>query len=281
MSVYVIAEKTQNCAPPTRHYNTKLKDQCAPLIQKMGVDLFMYRKLSQNESDLYFCSNELFDSLPLDSHLPNSETFWRELSHSSLLNRYYYYLWDTDAHLSDAYYNYFYTKGIWNGLNIYRRNMRGVEMFTFGMKSSANIDPNFYLNNLGHFLHFLSYFQAKISRSNHYTSRHKCAFGDLFQKIFLNYDKTTCVPSNQNMGELRIVLATVLGDVTLSKRESECLRLLSLGKTAKEIGRTLDLSHRTVESYISNIRQKTALNSRSDLVEAYQRAVPPHTHIGN
>lgn len=255
--------------------NSKLLSNCCPLIKKLGVELFIYRKLSEKEPDLYFCSNEKFDSLPLDSLLPKSKTFWAELTSSKLLKRYYYYLWDNDTHLNDEYYAFLNKNDIWHGLNIYRRSSETVEIFTFARKKSQKSDRNFYLNNLEYFLHFLSYFQAKIANSNYYTSRHKYAFGDSFSKLFINYEDSDCVPTNENtVPERRIVLSTVLGDVTLSKREGECLRLLSLGKTAKEIGRSIGLSHRTIESYIGNIRQKTGLHSRSDLVEAFQRAMP-------
>ncbi len=257
------------------HSNIKLLSQCCPLVQKLGVELFIYRKLSEKEPDLYFSSNERFDSLPLDSLLPKSQSFWKELKTSTQPKRYYYYMWNHETHLNDDYYKFLHQNGIWHGVNIYRRSAGTVEVFTFARKKNQPVDPNFYLNNLESFLHFLSYFQAKIAGSNYYTSRHKYAFGDTFGKLFINYDDSSCLPMNQNSTEnQRIVLTTTLGDVTLSKREGECLRLLSLGKTAKEIGRVIGLSHRTIESYIGNIRQKTGLHTRSDLVEAYQRAMP-------
>jgi len=42
----------------------------------------------------------------------------------------------------------------------------------------------------------------------------------------------------------------------LSPRERECVKLLLKGKSAKESGRILDLSFRTVEHYIENIKHK-------------------------
>ena len=43
---------------------------------------------------------------------------------------------------------------------------------------------------------------------------------------------------------------------SLTYREKQVIHLLSMGQTAKEIARTLDLAHRTVEKYGSTLRKK-------------------------
>lgn len=50
-------------------------------------------------------------------------------------------------------------------------------------------------------------------------------------------------------------------------RETECLFLMIRGKTAKQIGKFLAISHRTVESYIEKIKQKMNVFSRSEIIE--------------
>ncbi len=55
-------------------------------------------------------------------------------------------------------------------------------------------------------------------------------------------------------------------NITLSVRETECLHYLSLGNSVKEIASILDLSPRTIESYLNNTKQKTDYYSRSKLV---------------
>ncbi|MFA6038191.1 MAG: PAS and helix-turn-helix domain-containing protein [Legionellales bacterium] len=56
-------------------------------------------------------------------------------------------------------------------------------------------------------------------------------------------------------------------DNILSKRQHECLFLLLKGKTAKEIGKQLDLSARTVESYIDQIKLKFNVYTKSELID--------------
>lgn len=52
----------------------------------------------------------------------------------------------------------------------------------------------------------------------------------------------------------------------LSKREEECLYFLIRGKSSKEIGRILNLSPRTVEHYIDNIKGKFGCDSKRNLI---------------
>lgn len=52
----------------------------------------------------------------------------------------------------------------------------------------------------------------------------------------------------------------------LTRRESECLFLLIRGKSAKEIALFFEISHRTVEAHIENIKQKMNVATRSELM---------------
>lgn len=55
--------------------------------------------------------------------------------------------------------------------------------------------------------------------------------------------------------------------LSLTKREQECLFYFLRGRAAKEIANYLNISYRTVESYIDNIKTKWSCHSRSDLYD--------------
>lgn len=52
----------------------------------------------------------------------------------------------------------------------------------------------------------------------------------------------------------------------LTRRELECVFLLTRGKSAKEISVLLSLSKRTIESYIENIKNKMHCNNKAELL---------------
>lgn len=54
--------------------------------------------------------------------------------------------------------------------------------------------------------------------------------------------------------------------LTLSKRELDILKLLMFGCTAKKIGQELNISFRTAEQYIEQLKDKFACDSKSDLI---------------
>lgn len=57
------------------------------------------------------------------------------------------------------------------------------------------------------------------------------------------------------------------GEVTLTKKESECIYEYLKGRTSKEIGLRLDISHKTFEKHIENIKFKLGLNTKSQLFD--------------
>jgi len=56
------------------------------------------------------------------------------------------------------------------------------------------------------------------------------------------------------------------GAPRLTERETEVLRLVAKGLTAKQAGERLGVSHRTVENHVQNTLQKLQLHNRVQLV---------------
>ncbi|MGA2469210.1 MAG: response regulator transcription factor [Solirubrobacteraceae bacterium] len=64
----------------------------------------------------------------------------------------------------------------------------------------------------------------------------------------------------------RLTIHAARGEDTLSERELEVLRLIALGYTNAEIGQTLEISIRTVETHRAHIHRKLGLSTRAELV---------------
>lgn len=56
-------------------------------------------------------------------------------------------------------------------------------------------------------------------------------------------------------------------NIYLSKREHQCLHYTIRGRSAKQIAKILDLSPRTIEEYIQNIKIKFNVTTKSELIE--------------
>jgi DNA-binding CsgD family transcriptional regulator/PAS domain-containing protein len=78
------------------------------------------------------------------------------------------------------------------------------------------------------------------------------------QKVYGNISKQT---TKNNQAEQRLSILTA--------REQECLALIAKGKTAKMAGRELNLSSRTVETYLEHAKTKLGCFSRDGLIEIF------------
>ncbi|WP_344421827.1 response regulator transcription factor [Pseudonocardia ailaonensis] len=68
------------------------------------------------------------------------------------------------------------------------------------------------------------------------------------------------------LGEYRRIAGDGPAVPALTDRETEVLRFVAKGLTAKQIGERLAVSHRTVESHVQNTLRKLQLHNRSQLV---------------
>ena len=57
--------------------------------------------------------------------------------------------------------------------------------------------------------------------------------------------------------------------VSITKREFDCLKGMAQGRSNKEIGRFLDISPRTIDSYQTRLKEKLAVHSKSALIDIY------------
>ncbi|MCH9644404.1 MAG: helix-turn-helix transcriptional regulator [Gammaproteobacteria bacterium] len=52
----------------------------------------------------------------------------------------------------------------------------------------------------------------------------------------------------------------------LTHREKQCIKYLLKGFTMKEVGRMMNISHRTVESHIANMKNKLGFSNTKKMV---------------
>lgn len=78
--------------------------------------------------------------------------------------------------------------------------------------------------------------------------------------------------------QAKIVPGLQINDVYLSKREAQCLQLTIRGQSAKQIGYTLQISRRTVEEYLNNIKLKLGVFSKAELIEKVMNFLMPNDY---
>lgn len=80
----------------------------------------------------------------------------------------------------------------------------------------------------------------------------------------MNVLQTTSI--NHNSSCRRLMLGKSFGNKYLTKREFEVLKYVVLGYTAKKIGKCLNISYRTVETYIEILKTKLSCVPKADIM---------------
>lgn len=147
--------------------------------------------------------------------------------------------------------------GITHRFYILKINEYSIEHYGFGTSKKIKTALQFFLNYIETFENFIHYFDLRSKKIIQETKKQS-----LILPAFKNEDYST--------------LSTPFSfqSNNLSKRQLECLWWLTRNKTAKEIAKILNLSHRTVEDYISQIKIKLTCSTKQELVEyAFQNFI--------
>ena len=73
------------------------------------------------------------------------------------------------------------------------------------------------------------------------------------------------------IGRIKEIYHTDRGDIHFTSREKQCIYYLAAGNTMKKIAKILQLSPRTVESYLNKIKLKTGCRSKKELIAFIKR----------
>jgi DNA-binding CsgD family transcriptional regulator len=85
--------------------------------------------------------------------------------------------------------------------------------------------------------------------------------------LLANDNKIIGVAGISIVQPVELLLDNYSNEFGLTKRQLDCLLHLVKGKTMKEIGKYLNLSHRTVGHYLETIKLKMECETKSDIIE--------------
>ena len=105
---------------------------------------------------------------------------------------------------------------------------------------------------------------APIGMAIHFNDFTHCRLIDI-NRFLIDHPVKYCTKNTRK--QLIYSIENYYPETQLSERQSECLFFLLRGKTTKEVAHLLNLSPRTVESYINEIKFKLQCNTKSQLIE--------------
>jgi len=169
-----------------------------------------------------------------------------------------------------------HTTGVFNFIpciSLIQKNIDSVEFFGFwkDKNTSSKLDE-FHLNHPDHIKQFATHFRNELKPALLELKESSNYIQDIAGKdhFYANLPLDLTIENSS----LRSYLVDMgLGSEiakadSLSRREKQCLKLLVLCKSAKEIAFELGLSTRTVEKYLDNCKGKLSCWSKQELFSA-------------
>ncbi len=211
-----------------------IQELCVPYFKHLGLDHFNYIHRDHHGHVTYLCSNPKWLNHYLKQSYPKIGAFEQNTEFS----KYKYILWNgldrNDPILIDSKE----MLGVEFGITIIKSEQDGFGFYNPGTKSSDSSVINQYVNNLDKYENFILGFQEKAS--------------DILlaaKKLKLCINPLLSIDDRKKPGYQ-------VGNFYFTEREFQCVNYLILGKTAEEIAIILNISKRTVETHILNIKRK-------------------------
>lgn len=239
---------------------------CDSALSSIGITYFNYikiyddgsRELLTNNSPWidHFYKNALYKSvgaIDIEYLLPKGYFLWSELKQDD-----------------PAYEQGRETFNIDNGVSFVVKKNKETLLYIFGSSRDNYSINNFYVRNIDLFKRFILYFNDKASSLLYKASKNRIFLPDK-QVIQPRKLKQIDFSVNKRMEFFdktridRFFLLNQEKEVYLTRREAECMTYVIKGASAKQIAKILNISYRTVQSHIQNVREKLDCSRKDEL----------------
>lgn len=244
-------------------------DICLPLLH-LNITYFGYARVNKNNEFTCINNNPDFSNYYLqhdyynaDVHLANTQ----ELGH--------HIMWDCvePTGKSKKLYEESVQFGVQHAFTIVKKKENGISDFYHFANASPDKSINHtYLNHLDLLNIFIDYFHDKVDGTSLIHNTHEQTFS--INENSASYSTlVTELPRNETRSHFISAIGQAYPEPPsisrLTNRELLCLELYSSGKTAKLIAEKLNLSRRTIETYLAKAKEKLHTNHKSALIEQY------------
>jgi DNA-binding CsgD family transcriptional regulator len=238
---------------PAWDFALDVNEICQPMFKAYGLNYFHYSRLYPGGSVLYLDSDRLWAEHfcrrehPLAvSYMPEGSCLINETNASPII------LSDARIFKHDHYFSICQYKKYYQEFACVATEPTNLKIY------------HFYLHQQEALHQFLLYFKEKA----HYLIEAAEKKRIIFTKTQLslgNYKRTEITKKTIQFRPKNYWVSGNHGPVKISQREMRCVEPYTKGFSAKQIGRHLNLSHRTVETHIEHVKTKLGVSTRFEV----------------
>lgn len=253
--------------------SSEVKKICEPL-DRVGIRFFRYLRVFEDCSYITLMNgyNEFLANYYDVIH--DLGNYWgKSIRYTESKDKPFYLVWPMDGFNRDINMSLFYNHNIWNGISLIYKHKEYIEIVSYAFDRNSSQGGNLFLNCQNFLEDFASYFKQHLGAIIGEAEQSKRAvFSNKF-KIFARskefVEQKNTLDSIKDVSIDANILDTDRGVVRLTDKERECLEMFAQGKTAKDVAREVDISHRTVEYHMFRMKHKTGASNKSDLLELF------------
>jgi DNA-binding CsgD family transcriptional regulator len=236
---------------------------CSPL-QNLGVSYFGLHRINKDGSrniytnkaewvHFYYQSSFYKDEGFNLKKIPTEFVFWSSMKNVII----------SDIHLAACSF------GLYAGITLIVKEERYIDFYCFGTNNDRADTENWFICNLDLLKRFICYFKSAASTLLRQSEQSKIFLPNCKDFLILDTrDSPEDLKKAEFMRATQINKFYINNGVYLTKREIDCAQKLIIGYSIKEMAQELNLSPRTVEEYINNIKIKTGTNTKSHAIQS-------------
>ena len=238
----------QNSTQNSFQLSDALKTFATPFLNTLGCNYFQYLKVNRDGSFSYLTTQPHWDEFTLQElKKRNQPAVYSHIDTHTLDKHKFTFLWDPN--LPEEPVRLARQFNIANGFTFVERYEDFYYMFGFASPVGNKRAIDTYFNSLNSMHDFLQAFK--------YQQR----------KLIADIDTLRIhVPKSRQDCNLNTMLLTTQKPKHLTAQELACIKGLAKSMSYKEIAKSLNLSPRTVETYINRVRLRYGLQYKKDLV---------------
>jgi len=246
---------------------------CDPL-KHLNITHFGYFKFFKNGTYLKLCNNLAWSKFYITHNLADKTTAFAESIIAIPFEELNTQLWPKSK--GNDCLAALYEHNVWNGIDLTVKHEDFIEVYYFATERENNQIFDLYLNHIDLLMKFKIYFQEKAAHLMETQDKKSLAAQANPVSFFSEATQSIPIKANINIDAFfnetpvtHYYLGGKYSHIYLTRREAECLWYLSRGRTSKEAGRIMNLSSRTVESYITNLKVKTGTHWKNELIDIF------------
>lgn len=244
----------------------------APLKDNFGINHFSYVKFFNNK--VFEISNNLKWTACIIDNKYYELDYYQEHINNLKHKPVYKVLWDYESNpvITHAINNH----NLWHALTVYVRLNEHIEMYSFATTEKDNTVISLYMNNFIYLERFIFYFKNKAKELISIQGKEPLFLQR--KELTFNYTSNSSDIREKGLLNQTQIKRFFVGQVEIapSAREIDCLYLLHLGYSIKKSATILNISPRTVEYYLNNIKEKLGCCHRQELVDFYRKELEPY-----